>query len=215
MLNNPDSFCTKGTREFIFGMGQTSPLPITELPEIAIIGRSNVGKSSLINSILHKDIAFVSKTPGRTRQLNFYSINKALYIVDMPGYGYASAGKSDIQNWGSTVIRYLEDSKALQFLMILIDSRRGIMKIDIEALHIMGELGIACRLILTKADELSAKQLEITKQSLLDFVFEHPFISPEIIVSSSRFGTGLTELRRLLFANSTLKSTYKQGNSQS
>ena len=135
-------------------------LPRDQRPQIAVVGRSNVGKSSLINAVLkRKNIARVSQTPGKTQAIQFYLINEKFYLVDLPGYGYARVPKAILRTWGELVRGYLESSEALRLIFLLMDVRRVPSDVDVQMLHWTRDAGVDSRVLLTKSDKLSNNQL--------------------------------------------------------
>ena len=144
---------------FSKGVTKIESLPIETVPEVAFFGRSNVGKSSLLNSITNKSkLAYTSKSPGRTRELNFFSLNKnsktLINIVDMPGYGFAKASKGQIKEWTNLSDLYLKTRKNLRRVFLLIDSRRKIMPIDNEIMDVMDDFAVSYQIVLTKTDKI-------------------------------------------------------------
>ncbi len=181
--------------EFICSNTQISKLPPPVKPEYAFIGRSNVGKSSLINMLTqHKGLAKTSQTPGKTQLINHFLINDSWYIVDLPGYGYARISKSKKEDWNKFIRTYLDKRESLQCVMVLIDSRLEPQKIDLEFCNWLGEKGLAFVLVFTKADKQSALK---TDQNVAKFnkalltSFEE---APEYFITSSETQTGRDDL---------------------
>lgn len=182
--------------EFIAGADKANAIPHSDLPEIAFVGRSNVGKSSLINALLMKKaLARTSKTPGRTQQLNFFNLNDKIVFVDMPGYGFAQVSKTKVANWTSLIFQYLRGRVNLKRLFVLIDSRRGLTKNDLEVMSILDEHAVNYQIILTKVDKIKDFELEAVVKSINDVSLEHAALHPRILVSSSQNKLGLTEIR--------------------
>src|SRR5215471_17402627 len=157
---SPDSAAEAGRRlfaaeaRFIAGASTPSGLPPEGLPEIAFVGRSNVGKSSLVNALTgRRMLARISNTPGRTRQINFFDLGGRLVLVDLPGYGYAEAPKSAVKSWTGLVRHYLQTRAVLRRVCLLIDSRHGIKDIDRPLMRILDTAGVAYQMVLTKADK--------------------------------------------------------------
>jgi GTP-binding protein len=147
--------------EFRFSSSKISQIPEDGMAEIAFIGRSNVGKSSLINMLTaHGALAKVSGTPGKTRLINHFLINGAWYLVDLPGYGYARASKSAVQEFSGIIKSYITKAKKMHFLFVLVDSRHAPLKIDLDFMLMLGEEGIPFGIIFTKCDKQSANQTE-------------------------------------------------------
>ncbi|WP_442795102.1 ribosome biogenesis GTP-binding protein YihA/YsxC [Pelobium manganitolerans] len=176
-----------------------SKLPAPDMPEYAFIGRSNVGKSSLINMITGvKGLAKTSQKPGKTQLINHFLINESWYIVDLPGYGYAKSSKSNRLEWAKFIRHYLDKRENLQCVFVLIDSRLEPQKIDIEFCCSLGERGIPFILVFTKADKQnrskSAQAMEQFKKALLAYFEE----VPQMILTSAENGTGKDEVLTLV-----------------
>lgn len=181
--------------EFIISNTKISKLPAAELPEYAFIGRSNVGKSSLINMVLGvKGLAKTSQKPGKTQLINHFLINKTWYVVDLPGYGYAKTSKSNRQEWAKFIRNYLDKRESLQCVFALIDSRIEPQKIDIDFCCWLGERSIPFILAFTKADKQSSVKTQQTvaqfKKALLSFFDD----VPQIIVTSAQTQAGKEEI---------------------
>lgn len=198
-MNKANEFFLKNSPVFKIGATKEEDLPINKLKEVAFIGRSNVGKSSLINAITNSKIAIVSKTPGRTKQINFFQISDKLTIVDMPGYGYAKAGKKEVKNWNSLIFKYLLSRVNLKRAFLLIDSRHLIKENDEEMMSILDQSGILYQIVLTKIDEINPKQLAANIQSLKEIFLKHPALFGEILYASSQNNLGIKELREIIY----------------
>lgn len=198
-MNKANEFFLKNKPVFKIGALKESDLPINKITEFAFIGRSNVGKSSLINAITNSKIAVVSKTPGRTKQINFFQIGDSLTIVDMPGYGYAKAGKQEVQNWNALIFKYLLNRINLKRVFLLIDSRHLIKSNDEEMMDILDKSGILYQIILTKVDEVNPKELELKLKSLTEVFKKHPALFDEVLYASSQNNIGIEELRNLIY----------------
>lgn len=198
-MNKANEFFLKNKPVFKIGALKESDLPINKITEFAFIGRSNVGKSSLINAITNSKIAVVSKTPGRTKQINFFQVGDSLTIVDMPGYGYAKAGKQEVQNWNSLIFKYLLNRINLKRVFLLIDSRHLIKSNDEEMMDILDKSGILYQIILTKVDEVNPKELELKLKSLTEVFKKHPALFDEVLYASSQNNIGIEELRNLIY----------------
>lgn len=185
-----------GEVEFLLGVAALKQLPEDFPVEIAFAGRSNVGKSSLLNALTNrKDIARTSNTPGRTRELNYFLVSKQLAMVDMPGYGYAKAQKTLVAKWQSLVRSYLRGRPNLRRVFVLIDARHGIKQTDLETLELLDETAVSYQIILTKIDKIRThEQKEVIERTLSD-IKKRPAAHPEIHVTSSVKGTGIAELR--------------------
>jgi GTP-binding protein len=183
--------------QFLLGCVSLEQLPAADYPEVAFAGRSNVGKSSLLNALTNrKQLARTSATPGRTRELNFFLLGEKLYLVDLPGYGYARASKSDVERWTKLTRRYLRGRPNLQRIFLLIDSRHGIKANDAEMMAMLDETAVNYQIVLTKADKLKNTELEKVMDKTTEELAKHGAAHPEVIVTSSEKGTGMDVLRR-------------------
>jgi GTP-binding protein len=182
---------------FITGVADLERLPAADRPEIAFAGRSNVGKSSLINALVRqKSLARTSKTPGRTQELNFFGpADGAFYLVDMPGYGYAKAPKKKIEAWISLVNAYLGGRATLQRVFMLIDSRHGLMPADHKVMRLLDTAAVSFQGVLTKADKLDAIALAAVIETTEKVLEAHPAAFPHVLVTSAEQGLGIEELR--------------------
>ncbi|MEP3278089.1 MAG: ribosome biogenesis GTP-binding protein YihA/YsxC [Stappiaceae bacterium] len=165
--------------------------------EVAFVGRSNVGKSSLINALTgRKDLARTSNTPGRTQMLNFFSAENApLKIVDMPGYGYAEAPKKTVDAWTNLIFDYLRGRANLKRLFLLIDSRHGIKGNDLSAMEVLDKSAVVYQIVLTKSDKVKPGQLERLEIATREKLSKRPAAFPDILATSSNKNTGIPELR--------------------
>jgi len=186
---------------FVRGVARLPDLPDPSLPEIAFAGRSNVGKSSLLNALTNrKTLARTSNTPGRTRELNFFDLAGRLMLVDLPGYGYARAPKTEIARWNTTLRDYLRGRPNLQRLCLLVDSRRGIKEGDLEMMAMLDTSAVVYRVVLTKADKLKSEEQSRLIEAVAGEMKKHPAALPEPIVTSSRKSIGIDELQADLAA---------------
>ncbi len=186
---------------FVTGAADVAGLPPADLPEIAFAGRSNVGKSSLINALTgRRALARTSRTPGRTRQLNFFSLGGRLMIADLPGYGYASASKAEAASWGRLIGAYLGGRPGLARCCLLVDARHGLKPGDLTMMERLDRAGVVYQIVLTKADKTSADDFARRVVGIGDTLRRHAAAHPGIAVTSTRDGRGLAELRAALAA---------------
>jgi GTP-binding protein len=185
--------------EFLAGVNNHDALPQFSLPEVAFAGRSNVGKSSLINALTgRKALARTSQTPGRTRQLNFFAIEEKFILVDLPGYGYAKASKTDIRNWTGLTKDYLCGRPTLRRVFLLMDARRAeITQDDRDWMSMFDDAAVTFQIIITKADKASQLELETKITNLQDELRHHPAGLPAIITTSAEKHIGIKELRNI------------------
>ncbi|WP_420403148.1 ribosome biogenesis GTP-binding protein YihA/YsxC [Nisaea sp.] len=186
---------------FVWGAATLDHLPDAGLPEIAFAGRSNVGKSSLVNALTgRKTLARTSNTPGRTQQLNFFDLGGRLMVVDLPGYGYAKVSKSQVAAWNHVLRHYLKGSTVLQRVLLLIDSRHGLKDTDREMMDMLDQAAVSYQVVLTKIDKPKKAELDKiisdTEAELRTHVAAHPII----VCTSAEKGTGIPELRAALAA---------------
>ena len=190
-----------GPCDFFWGTGDINSLPPQSLPEVAFVGRSNVGKSSLINALTaRKTLARVSQTPGRTREINFFNLGKKLILVDLPGYGYAKASKQLAADWQTLIFAYLSGRASLKRVMLLIDSRRGVMDNDLAVMELLDGAAVSYGLVLTKGDELKPKDGEAALADAAKEAAKHTAALQEIHLTSSQSGEGIPALRQSIAA---------------
>jgi GTP-binding protein len=171
-------------------------LPDASLPEIAFAGRSNVGKSSLVNAITgRKKLARASTEPGRTRELNFFRVGGTLRLVDLPGYGYAKAGKADIDRWTSLTRDYLRGRAPLKRVILLIDSRHGVKPHDKDVMDALDAAAVTYQVVLTKSDKLKPTELAACAAATTEVIRKRPAAHPEVIATSAETGLGIEALR--------------------
>ena len=186
---------------FIAAAAEAEGLPATSLPEVAFAGRSNVGKSSLINALTgRKTLARISHTPGRTRQINFFELAGRLILVDLPGYGYARAAKSEVKRWSALIEQYLKGRPQLRRVLLLIDSRHGPKDIDRRVMAELDEAAVSYQIVLTKADKPKPDTLAATQTAIEREAARHPAAHPDIAVTSAAAGAGIAELRAVVAA---------------
>lgn len=187
-----------GPCDFRLGIQKLEQLPPSAMPEIAFAGRSNVGKSSLINAIMGRKIAHVSHTPGRTQQLNFFEVGPHFWLVDMPGYGYAKVSKTMKASWDGLIKNYLVGRPNLRVCFLLVDSRHGLKESDIEMMKMLDSSAVAYRIILTKSDEPKAADLKATKAAVEAAIKKHPAAFPDALPVSSWEKKGIDEIHEII-----------------
>jgi GTP-binding protein len=185
--------------EFLAGASSVESLPAPGLPEVAFAGRSNVGKSSLINALTgRKSLARVSHTPGRTQELNFFEFKERLRLVDLPGYGFAKVGRGQLGGWQRLIKDYLRGRAVLRRVCVLVDSRHGVKEVDREIFQLLNESAVPFQIVLTKIDELKASELQPRAYELIELLKKHPAALPTPLAVSSHRGEGMDELREML-----------------
>ena len=181
---------------FMLSVVALEHLPDMGLPEVCFAGRSNVGKSSLINALTNRNgLARASNTPGRTRELNYFNVSERIRLVDLPGYGYARASKTAIEKWTKLTRAFLRGRATLRRVFVLIDSRHGIKDSDIEIMAMLDEAAVTYQIILTKVDKLKKGEFEKVYKKTLNRISKRPAAYPEIIATSSVKKNGLDNLR--------------------
>ncbi len=182
--------------KFMLSVPDMDSLPEANLPEIAFAGRSNVGKSSLINALTNrKNLAITANYPGRTQMLNYFNVNEKLMLVDMPGYGYAKAPKKLVQNWTRLIFDYLKGRVNLRRVFILIDSRHGIKETDKKIMETLDKAAVVFQVVLTKSDKLKEVELEKIQSKVKEDISKYTAVYPEIITTSSVKDIGIEDLR--------------------
>src|ERR1700750_424894 len=187
-----------GDWRFVFASPSIATLPPMAGMEIAFAGRSNVGKSSLINALTGRNaLARTSHTPGRTQELIFFEgpDNAGFRLVDMPGYGYASAPKAKIASWTALIHKFLQGRSSLARVYVLVDARHGLKDVDLDVLKTLDKSAVSYQVVLTKADQVKATELEENFAATVAALAKHPAAFPEVLVTSSRTGAGMAELR--------------------
>ncbi len=195
---NAASKLFSGRVDFLLSAPQLKFLPDPDVPEIAFCGRSNVGKSSLLNALTgRKAIARASVTPGRTQELNFFEVGDPLQfrLVDMPGYGFAKAPVKVVEKWKNLVRNYLRGRQFLARTLVLVDSRHGLKEVDREMMTMLDEAAVGYRVVLTKTDKVKASELEKTAAKVAEEARKHPAAYPELHLTSSEKGMGIAALR--------------------
>jgi GTP-binding protein len=181
---------------FRLGVAKLEQLPPSKGSEVAFAGRSNVGKSSLINALTGvRGLARASNTPGRTRELNFFDVDKRMTLVDMPGYGYAKAPKSEVKVWQEVLRGYLRGRPGLTRAFVLIDSRHGIKAEDLETLELLDEAAVAYQIVLTKCDKIKPAELDAVKIDTSKIILKRAAAIPTLHVTSADKDIGMAELR--------------------
>jgi GTP-binding protein len=181
---------------FVYAAQRLDQLPPAAGPEVAFAGRSNVGKSSLLNALTgHHALARVSGTPGRTRQLNFFDLGGRLTLVDMPGYGYASASRAVKQDWQGLMFDYLRGRTTLRRVMLLLDARIEVKEADNAVMELLDRAAVTFQVVLTKADSVKPAALGRKHEEARALARAHPAAHPDVIATSSETGLGIAELR--------------------
>jgi len=190
-----------GSADFIWAAAEIDGLPPMQGPEIAFAGRSNVGKSSLINAVTGRSaLARTSITPGRTQQLNFFDVAGRLRFVDMPGYGYAAVSKEKKANWTSLIEDYLRGRASLARVYVLIDSRHGLKDLDRDILSLLDRAAVSYQIVLTKADQLKPMAQELRLAEVTEQIARRVAAFPEVLMTSSETGAGIGGLRAAILA---------------
>ncbi|MEW9919800.1 ribosome biogenesis GTP-binding protein YihA/YsxC [Marimonas sp. MJW-29] len=188
-----------GETQFVKGVVAMSGLPDPDRMEVCFAGRSNVGKSSLINALTGmKGLARASNTPGRTQEINFFTAGDSHYLVDLPGYGYANAPVAVVEKWQRLLKQYLSGRQTLRRAFVLIDARHGIKKVDDEILTLLDTSAVTFQVVLTKADKVKEKDREKILDQVRRALAKHPAAYPEIVVTSSEKGWGIPTLRAII-----------------
>ncbi len=188
-----------GPVDFVKGVVAMPGLPLADRLEVCFAGRSNVGKSSLINALTgRKSLARASNTPGRTQEINFFALGDRRYLVDLPGYGYAEAPKPVVEKWQRLLKNYLSGRQTLRRAFVLIDTRHGVKAVDEEILTLLDRSAVTFQVVLTKADKVSQADREANIAQVRAALTKHPAAYPEIVVTSSEKGDGIETLRAII-----------------
>lgn len=202
-----------GRVDFLLSAPQLKFLPEPTVPEIAFCGRSNVGKSSLLNALTgRRAIARASVTPGRTQELNFFEVGEPTLfrLVDMPGYGFAKAPVKVVERWKNLVKTYLRGRQVLARNLVLVDSRHGLKDVDREMMKMLDEAAVGYRIVLTKTDKIKASDLERVANKVADEARKHPAAHPELHLTSSEKGMGIDALRAAVIADALGEEWFAQ-----
>ncbi|WP_226781914.1 ribosome biogenesis GTP-binding protein YihA/YsxC [Oceaniglobus trochenteri] len=188
-----------GETEFLKGVVAMDGMPPDDRLEVCFAGRSNVGKSTLINALTgRKALARASNTPGRTQEINFFTCAESHYLVDLPGYGFAKAPVKTVEKWQRLMKAYLSGRATLRRVFVLIDGRHGAKEVDDEIMSLLDRSAVTFQAVLTKADKPSARDLEASLARTRDMLARHPAAFPEIVITSSDKGTGIDVLRGII-----------------
>lgn len=190
-----------GGAEFLKGVVAMDGLPPADRVEVCFAGRSNVGKSSLINALTgRKGLARASNTPGRTQEINFFTLGAAHYLVDLPGYGFANAPVKVVEKWQRLLKAYLSGRATLRRAFVLIDARHGVKPVDEEILTLLDQSAVTFQAVLTKADKVKSADRENVLAQVREALSRHPAAYPEIVLTSSEKGIGIDVLRSIIAA---------------
>jgi GTP-binding protein len=188
-----------GPVDFVKGVVAMSGLPPADRLEVCFAGRSNVGKSSLINALTgRKTLARASNTPGRTQEINFFALGTDRYMVDLPGYGYAEAPVAVVAKWQALLRQYLSGRVSLRRAFVLIDARHGVLAADEEIMDLLDRCALTFQVVLTKADKINAATRETTLANVRAALANHPAAYPELVLTSSEKGEGIETLRAII-----------------
>lgn len=188
-----------GRVDFLKGVVAMDGLPPADRPEVCFAGRSNAGKSSLINALTgRKGLARASNTPGRTQEINYFELGDHRYLVDLPGYGFARAPVAVVAKWQALLKKYLSGRPTLRRAFTLIDSRHGVKDVDDEIMKLLDRAAVPFQVVLTKADKIGAQALQDTIGQVENALQKHPAAFPELIVTSSEKGQGIATLRAII-----------------
>ncbi len=206
LVAEPDDFARErgrkffaGGAEFLKGVVAMSGLPPDDRLEVCFAGRSNVGKSSLINALTgRKGLARASNTPGRTQEINYFTLGESHYLVDLPGYGYANAPVAVVAKWQALLKQYLSGRATLRRAFVLIDTRHGVKKVDEEILSLLDSAAVTFQVVMTKADKVKHSEREKVLAQVRASLSKHPAAYPELLLTSSEKGDGIATLRSVI-----------------
>ena len=206
LVAEPDEFARErgrllfaGPVDFVKGVVAMPGLPPADRIEVCFAGRSNVGKSSLINALTgRKSLARASNTPGRTQEINYFALGDQRYMVDLPGYGYAEAPLATVKKWQALLRAYLSGRQTLRRAFVLIDTRHGVKAVDEEILTLLDRTAVTFQVVMTKADKVSKVERDANIAQVQGALGKHPAAYPEIVVTSSEKGDGIETLRAIV-----------------
>lgn len=206
LAEDPDDYTREAARklfagetDFLKGVVAMDGLPGADRIEVCFAGRSNVGKSSLINALTgRKGLARASNTPGRTQEINFFTLGDTRYLVDLPGYGFANAPVAVVEKWQRLLKQYLAGRQNLRRAFVLIDARHGVKPVDEEIMSLLDSAAVTFQCAMTKADKVKAKDLEKILEQVRTKLSAHPAAYPEIVLTSSEKGDGIATLRAII-----------------
>ena len=206
IAETPDTYTSEigrklfaGETDFLKGVVAMSGMPDADRKEVCFAGRSNVGKSSLINALTgRKALARTSNTPGRTQEINFFTLQDAHYLVDLPGYGFAEAPLPVVEKWQRLLKAYLSGRQTLRRAFVLIDARHGIKKVDQDILTLLDKSAVTFQVVLTKTDKIKQAALPKLMQQVSEALSKHPAAFPEVVLTSSEKGDGIATLRSII-----------------
>ena len=188
-----------GEVDFLKGVVAMSGLPADDRIEVCFAGRSNVGKSSLINAVTgRKALARASNTPGRTQEINYFTLGDERYLVDLPGYGFANAPVAVVEKWQALLKQYLSGRASLRRAFVLVDSRHGIKPVDEEIMTLLDKSAVTFQVVLTKADKIKPTQYDALLEQVREKLAKHPAAYPELVLTSSEKGEGIANLRSII-----------------
>ncbi len=188
-----------GETEFLKGVVAMNGLPDSDRPEVCFAGRSNVGKSSLINALTgRKGLARASNTPGRTQEINYFTVGESHFLVDLPGYGYANAPVAVVEKWQKLLKSYLQGRATLRRAFVLVDARHGVKPVDEEIMSLLDKAAVTFQCVLTKTDKLKKGDLDRVLKQVREKLSKHPAAYPELVLTSSEKGEGIETLRAII-----------------